>query len=139
MIEFQSILARWIKEQNNEMLKAIVNKHYFIESLGVFLNELIIHFSAKQENTEIFSYCIKHVYNAEEEIMISLFKEDNVNMIHYVFENHFNIAEKVKDKFKDYELYSTLLIKHNIFNFLLLYNPPHISGGEHKPLLGVFQ
>jgi hypothetical protein len=118
MIEFQSILSRWIKEQNNEILKAIVNKNYFIESLGVYFNDLVLNFSAKQQNTELFSYCTKHVKEeAKEKVMEELFKDNNINIINYVFENHFNIAIKVKAKFKGNSIYSKLLIKHKITYF----------------------
>jgi hypothetical protein len=118
MIEFQSILAKWIKEKNNDMLKAIIQKNYFIESLGVCLNQLIILYSLKKENIEIFNYCTKHIQEGlEDKIMETVFNEDNFNMINYIFVNHFNIAIKVKDKFKDNSTYSKLLIKHKIVCF----------------------
>ncbi len=120
MVEFQSIISRWIKKEKNDLLKAIIDRNYFIKSLDVHINKAILIHSCKDNNKDIFSYClpfIQSIYITEEEIIYLILKNKNTIMLDYVFENHFDIANRAKNSFKHDELYNKLIMKNKIVDF----------------------
>ena len=121
--KFNLILDSLMKERQYNFIQAILDKEYYLDSFGVFINKCIILYSIKINDKKIFDMSLPYTGNArvEEVEVVNTVLLENHDFFDYIYKNHKYILEYAESEGSfaslNYILYEKLKMKQKINYF----------------------